>query len=72
MGKAVASRFGYWNGEQNSGLMNFDSVPGNPVCHLPRLVSFKEKRLRKPESNIQKRFEDMKSEFPPEIFQEGK
>ena len=44
---------------------------GNRVYHLPKPVSVKEKRLRKPETDIQKRFEDMKSEFPPGIFQQG-
>ena len=57
---------------KNSGLMNLDSFLGNRVYHLPKSVSFNEKRPRKPETNIQKRFEDMKSEFPPGIFQPGK
>ena len=50
MGKPVASRFG----GKNSGLINFDSVPGNRVYHLPKSVSFNEKRPRKPETNIRK------------------
>ena len=37
------------------------------VYHLPKSVSFNEKRPRKPETNIQKRFEDVKSEFPPGV-----
>ena len=57
---------------KNSGLMNLDSFPGNRVYHLPKSVSFNEKRPRKPETNIQKRFEGMKSKFLPGIFQPGK
>ena len=47
---------------------------GNRVYHFPKSVSFNEKRPRKPhnETNIQKRFEDMKSELPPGRFQPGK
>ena len=45
---------------------------GNRVYHLPKSVSFNEKRPRKPETDIQKRFEDMKSELPPESFQPGR
>ena len=70
MGKPVASRFGQMvNRIQNSWIL---SPFGNRFYHLPKSVSFKEKRLQKPETNIQKRFEDMKSEFPPGIFQQGK
>ena len=63
MGKPVASRFGQMvNRIQDWWIL----IPfGNRVYHLPKPVSFKEKRLRKPETNIQKRFEDMKSEFSP-------
>ena len=69
--KPVALRFGQMV-KKNSGLKNFDSVPGNRVYHLPKSVSFNEKRPRKPETNIQRRFEGMKSKFPPGIFQPGK
>ena len=66
-------RFTVWaNSEKNSGRINFDSVPGNHVYNLPKSVSFNEKRPRKPETNIQKRFEGMKSKFLPGIFQPGK
>ena len=41
---------------------------GNRVYHFPKSVSFNEKRPRKPETNIQKRFEDMKSELAPGLF----
>ena len=34
---------------------------GNRVYHLPKSVSFKEKRLRKPEDNIQKRFAEIRN-----------
>ena len=57
---------------KNSGLMNLDSFLGNRVYHLPKSVSFNEKRPRKPDTNIQKRFEDMKSELPPGSFQPRK
>ena len=42
------------------------------VYHLPKAGSFNEKRPRKPETNIQKRFEGMKSKFLPGIFQPEK
>ena len=45
---------------------------GNGVYHLPKSLSFNLKNVpRKPETNIQKRFEDMKSEFPSRSFQRG-
>ena len=70
MGKPVASRFGQMVRRIQDWLI---LIPfGNRVYHLPKSVSFNEKRPRKPETNIQKRFEDMKSEFPPGIFQQGK
>ena len=45
---------------------------GNRVYHFPKSVSFNEKRPRKPETDIQIRFEDMKPELPPESFQPGR
>ena len=42
------------------------------LLRLPKSISFNEELQRKPETNIQKRFEDVKSEFPPESFQPGK
>ena len=70
MGKPVASRFGQMvNRIQDWWIL----IPfGNRIYHLPKSVSFNKKRPRKPENNIQKRFEDMKSEFPPRIFQPEK
>ena len=70
MGKPVASRFGQMaNRIQDWWIL----IPfGNRVYHLPKSVSFNEKRPRKPETDIQKRFEDMKSELPPESFQPGR
>ena len=61
----MASRFGQMaNRIQDWWIL----IPfGNRVYHLP-----KSKRPRKPETNIQKRFEDMKYEFPSGIFQPGK
>ena len=69
-GKPVASRFGQMVNRIQDWwiLIPFD----NHVYHLPKSVSFNEKRPRKPETNIQKRFEDMKSEFQPGNFQTGK
>ena len=59
--------------QSHPGLINFILIPfGNRVYHLPKSVSFNEKRPRKPETDIQKRFEDMKSELPPESFQPGR
>ena len=70
MGKPVASRFGQMVRRIQDRLI---LIPfGNSVYHLLKSVSFNEKRPRKPETNIQKRLEDMKSEFPPGIFQPGK
>ena len=70
MGKPVTSRFGQMvNRIQDWWIL----IPfGNSVYHLPNSDSFNEKQPREPETNIQNRFEDMKSEFPREIFQPGK
>ena len=46
-------------------------VWANGEENFPKSVSFNKKRSRKPETNIQKRFEDMKSELPPGSFQPG-
>ena len=58
MGKPVASRFGQMvNRIQDWWIL----IPfGNRVYHLPKSVSFNEKRPRKPETNILKRFEDIR------------
>ena len=70
IGKQVASRFGQMVRRIQDRLI---LIPfGNRVYHLPKSVSFNEKRPRKPETDIQKRFEDMKSELPPESFQPGR
>ena len=70
MGKPVAPRFGQMVRRIQDWLI---LIPfGNRVYHLPKSVSFNEKRPQKPETDIQKRFEDVKSEFPPGSFQPGK
>ena len=70
MGKPVAPRFGQMVRRIQDRLI---LIPfGNRVYRLPKSVSFNEKRPRKPETDIQKRFEDMKSELPPESFQPGR
>ena len=70
MGKPVAPRFGQMVRRIQDWLI---LIPfGNRVYHLPKSVSFNEKRPRKPETNIQKRFEGMKSKFLPGIFQPEK
>ena len=58
MGKPVASRFGQMVRRIQDWLI---LIPfGNRVYHLPKSVSFNEKRPRKPETNILKRFEDIR------------
>ena len=70
IGKQVASRFGQMMRRIQDRLI---LIPfGNRVYHFPKSVSFDEKRPRKPETDIQKRFEDMKSELPPESLQPGR
>ena len=70
MGKPVAPRFGQMVRRIQDGSI---LIPfGNRVYHLLKSVSFNEKRPRKPETGIQKRFKDMKSELPPESFQPRK
>ena len=70
MGKPVTSWFGQMvNRIQDWWIL----IPfGNRVYHLPNSDSFNEKQPREPETKIQNRFEDMKSQFPLEIFQPGK
>ena len=69
VGRKKIGRFTVWARIQDWWiLIPFD----NRVYHLSKSVSFNAKRSRKPETNMQKRFEDMKSEFPPGSFQPGK
>ena len=70
MGKPVAPRFGQMVRRIQDLLI---LIPfGNHVYRLPKSVSFNEKQPRKPETDVQKRFEDMKSELLPESFQPGR
>ena len=59
MGKPVASQFGIMVSRIQDWLIFFPF--GNRVYHLPKSVLFNEKRPRKSETDIQKRFAEIRN-----------